>query len=156
MTEDLKGFIAGHRFFSGMSERHLTLLTGCARPMEYGPGEFLCREGEPAEHFYVLLAGRVAVETHAPPLGTLALASVGAGEVLGADWLVEGTRRSFDYRAMEPSRALKMDGRCLRGEFPTDHELGYQLMLRFSRLLAHTLRATRLQLLEVIHEHAAE
>ncbi len=154
--DDMRQYLAGHRFFAGMSAKHIDLLAGCARGVRFSKGQYLCHEGEPANHFYLIQEGRVAIAAHTSPLGEVGLLTQAAGQVVGADWLFPPYRRSFDYRALEPTLVQEMDGRCLRGECEQDHELGYQLMLRFSGALAQLLKATRLQLLEVIHEHAVE
>lgn len=154
--EDLTDYISGHRFFEGMAEKHLALIAGCAHEVNYKAGEFLCREGDQADYFYLIIKGRVALETHTPPLGTVRILTRGEGDVVGIDWLFAPYKRSFDLRAINAVQTLNIDGRCLRGECVTDHELGYQLMDRFSQSLAKLLKETRLQLLETIHEHAME
>ena len=55
----------------------------------------------------------------------------------------------FDARVVEAMRAIALDGRCLRSKCEQDHELGYQLLKRFSTLIEDRLEATRLQLLDV-------
>jgi len=49
----------------------------------------------------------------------------------------------FDARAMEPVRAIALDGRCLRGRSEEDHDLGYELMKRCARVMEQRLQATR-------------
>ena len=151
--EDLKPYIEQHPFFKDMKPAHVDLIAGCAHNVSFKAGEYICKEGEPANYFYLIRQGRVVVEASSPPLGVIGLLSVGPGEIFGYHWLFPPYAWSFDYRASELTRALAMDGRCLRGECETDHELGYQLMLRFSEVLGSALEATRQQLLETIHEH---
>lgn len=149
---DVRRGIGNHPFFAGMAAAHLDLIAGCSREVALSDGQLIHREGEPANHFYLVIAGRVVVETSNPPLGSLGLLSVKPGEIFGFHWLFEPYRWSFDYRAGPGTRALQVDGRCLRGECEHDHELGYQLMSRFARVLGRVLDGTRQQLLEAIHE----
>lgn len=142
-----------HPFFHDLEPRHLALVAGCAHEVSFSAGDYLAREGHPADHFFLLLSGGVRMETSAPPLGVLGILSAGAGEVVGFNWIYPPYKWSFDYRATVDTRAFQMDGRCLRGEFAQDHELGYQLMTRFSAVLGRNLDATHLQILELIHEH---
>ena len=47
----------------------MTLLTGCAANVRFDAGAFLFREGEPADRFFVVRQGRVALEIDAPGRG---------------------------------------------------------------------------------------
>jgi hypothetical protein len=47
------------------------------------------------------------------------------------------------------TRAIAFDGTCLRTKCEQDHDLGYELMKRFARVMIERVRATRIQLLDV-------
>ena len=51
--------------FDGLAEDQLELIAGCARTSASRHGERLFREGEPADTFYLVRKGRVALSTHA-------------------------------------------------------------------------------------------
>jgi hypothetical protein len=46
-------------------------------------------------------------------------------------------------------RAIALDGKCLRTKCEQNHDLGYELLKRFSQIMSRRLDATRLQLLDV-------
>jgi hypothetical protein len=73
----------------------------------------------------------------------------GDGEILGWSWLVPPYRWRFSGRALELTRVLMLDGKCLRGKCEKDHELGYELLKRFADILASRLDAARLQLIDM-------
>ena len=50
---------------------------------------------------------------------------------------------------MEPTRAIALDGKCLRTKCEENHDLGYELLKRFLHIIEQRLEATRLQLLDV-------
>jgi hypothetical protein len=50
---------------------------------------------------------------------------------------------------VELTRAIALDGKCLRKKSEEDHDLGYELLRRFSSIIVERLEATRLQLLDV-------
>ena len=50
---------------------------------------------------------------------------------------------------MEPTRAIALDGKCLRVKCESDHDLGYELLKRFAHIMEQRLEATRLQLLDI-------
>ena len=150
--ENLTEFLGAHPFFKGLQPAHLNLLAGCTREVDFAEGQYIQREGEPANTFYLVQQGQVVVEASSPPLGVLGILTVAPGEIFGFHWLFPPYQWAFDYRASEATQALEVDGRCMRGECEQDHELGYQLMWRFAEVLSKTLNATRYQLLDTIHE----
>jgi CRP-like cAMP-binding protein len=151
--ETLDGLLREHPFLAGMQEKHLGVLTGCASNVKFDAGQAIFREGQDANHFYLIRHGRVAVDQHTPG-GVVTLQTVGEGEVLGWSWLVPPHRWRFDARAVDLTRAVALDGACLRGKCEADHDLGYELMKRFSVVIAQRLAATRLQVLNIHGPHA--
>lgn len=139
-------------FFQGLKQEHLELLAGCARNVRFVAGEFLFREREPADSFFVLREGRVAIELASPETGMHVIQTVQAGGVIGWSWLIPPHHWQFDGRAMEPVVALALDGVCLRGKCDEDHDLGYEMMKRFATTMVERLAATRLQLLDLFRE----
>jgi CRP-like cAMP-binding protein len=132
-----------------MEEPYLQLFVDCASNIRFNAGDMIFREGDEADTFYLIRHGRVALETSAPEGGSAVIQTLGDGDVLGWSWLVAPFRWRFDARAMEPVRAVALDGRCLRGRAEEDHDLGYELMKRCAQVMERRLQATRLQLLDV-------
>jgi len=151
--ETLERILIEHPFFRGMKQEHLHLLVGCASNVRFDAGEFVLREGEEAQNFYLLRHGKVAIEIHTPPRGSITIQTLGEGEILGWSWLVPPYRWQFDARAIELTRAIALDGKCLREKSESDNHLGYELLKRFSQVMAERLQAARLQLLNVYDPH---
>ena len=147
--ETLERILSEHPFFKGLEEPYLQLLVGCASNVRFDAGEVIFREGEEANKFYLIRQGKVAVEMFAPSRGPIILQTLGEGEVLGWSWLVAPYRWRFDGRAVELTRAIALDGECLRGKCEEDHDLGYELMKRVSLVMEKLVQATRLQLADV-------
>ncbi len=135
--------------FDGMTPAHLNLIAGCGSNVQFSEGQVLFREGEPADTFYVIRHGRVAVELHHPIRGSYLIETVEEGEVLGWSWLFPPYRWHFDARAMSAVRATAFDGACLRGKCLDDPAFGYEVMSRFAEILIERLHWTRLRLLDV-------
>jgi len=154
LPQTLEPLLRGHKFFAGLDSEYLTLLSGCASNVVFAADSFLFREGEPAETFYLIREGKVALEIAAPGRGALVVQTLGPGDVAGFSWLFDPHRWEFDGRAVERVLAVQMDGACLRGKCDADPRLGYELMQRFAGLMTSRLQATRLQLLDVYgHAH---
>ena len=142
-------------FFEGMTEDHLQTMSGCGKLVHFKSGEFLIREGEAADTFYLIREGEVAIESHIPAVGALSVARVGAGGVTGYSWLFPPYRNSLDSLALRDVSAIALDGNCLRGKAEADHELGYHLMKRFAQMMLERMQAARRQTLDVYAEGGA-
>ena len=147
--ETLQRILAEHPFFKDLETPYLQLLAECASNVRFNAGEVIFREGEAADLFYLIRHGKVAVEMYAPNRGPVIIQTLGEGDLLGWSWLIEPYRWRFEARAVELTRAVALDGACLRGKCEEDHNLGYELMKRIAHVIEHRLQATRLQLLDV-------
>jgi CRP/FNR family cyclic AMP-dependent transcriptional regulator len=152
--ETLEPLLAEHPFFSGLTQAQLDLLTGCASNTRFEAGQFIFREGEQATRFFVIRHGKVSLEIYAPSRGAIIIATLGEGDILGWSWLFPPFQWKFDARALELTRALAMDGECLRRKAEEDHHLGFELLKRFAAIMEERLQATRLQLLNLYEPHA--
>ena len=146
--EGLERIIREHPFFAGLNDAFVKLISGCAKNVRFEEGQYLFHQGEFADQFYVVRAGRVALQINSPQQ-TITIQTVGENEIVGASWLVAPYRWSFDARPLELVRALAFDAACLRGKCDEDHELCYELLKRFTPILIQRLQATRLQILDV-------
>jgi CRP/FNR family transcriptional regulator, cyclic AMP receptor protein len=135
--------------FQGLTPAELELIAGCGSNVRFRDGEFLFREGDQADTFYVLRHGAVALETFVPARGPVTIDTLEAGEVLGWSWLFPPYRWHFDARALSLVRATSFDGACLRGKCEGDPRLGYDLMSRFAQVVIDRLQWTRMRLLDV-------
>lgn len=145
----IRSLLAENPFFEGMADAHLETMGGCGKLIRFKAGEFLLREGEEADTFYLVREGEIAIESHLPTAGALSVARVGAGGITGYSWLFPPHRNSFDSLALTDVSAVALDGKCLRGKAEADHELGYQLMKRFAQVMLDRLQATRLRVLDI-------
>jgi CRP/FNR family transcriptional regulator, cyclic AMP receptor protein len=149
MITGLERIVLEHPFFTGLGNAFAQAISGCARNLRVAAGDYLFREGEPADEFYLIRQGAIALELHAPGRQPIILASLREGEVLDGAWLVPPYRWAFDARAVELVRLLGVNARCLREKCEADHDLGYELMKRFVPVVVERLHATRLQILDV-------
>ncbi|MEP0822852.1 MAG: cyclic nucleotide-binding domain-containing protein [Ignavibacterium sp.] len=147
--ETLQPVLAAHPFFQNLEPEYLSLITGCASNVKFDAGTYLFREGEEAHHFYLIRQGKVGLEIFIPELGPVKVQTAGEGELVGWSWLVPPYEWHFDGQALELTRAIALDAKCLRSKCEEDHDLGYQLLKRFISILEQRLQATRLQLLDL-------
>jgi CRP-like cAMP-binding protein len=148
-THDLTPYIADHTFFEGMDDAHIELIAGCAKNVRFNAGGFVFRLGDDADTFFILRHGRVVLEAPGPKEESRRIQTLDEHDVLGWSWLFPPHRWFFDARALEMTRALALDGKCLRAKCEADHHLGYELMKRFSALVVERLQATRMQMIDI-------
>jgi CRP/FNR family transcriptional regulator, cyclic AMP receptor protein len=149
LMETLEPLLREHEFFRDLDPGYVKLLVSCASNIRFREGEFLLREGEPAEKFFLIRTGKVALEIAAPGRGAVIVQTAGAGDVVGFSLLLEPHLNKFDGRATSRVLAVALDGVCLRGKCEQDPRLGYLMMQRFARLAVAQLQAARLQVLDV-------
>ena len=145
----LEELIKDSPIFAGMQPAHLELIAGCARNQHVAADTLLLRQGEPANVFYMIRRGRVALEVNAPAHGPLLIETLYPGDAVGWSWLFAPYCWQLDGRTTESCELIAFDGACLRSKCEEDHELGYQLMKRFAANVIERLQATRMQLLDV-------
>ena len=148
--------ITNHAFFHGMKPEHLAVLTDGAKAVPFKVGDVLFRKGEPANQFYLIESGKIALEAHEPADGTILVQTLGAGDVLGWSWLFPPFSWNFQARAIEPTSAIVLSGAHLLVTAEGNHDFGYELMKRVAQVVIHRLQATRKQLLAIQVESALE
>jgi CRP/FNR family cyclic AMP-dependent transcriptional regulator len=147
--EGLEGIMREHPFFAGMKEEFTDLLSGCAKNVRFEADQYLAHAGDTSKEFYLLRAGRVALQIPAPRGSIITVQTVMANEIVGASWLVPPYRWGLDAKAMELTRAIALDADCLRDKCDADPLLGYELMKRFMPVFSQRLQSARHQLLEI-------
>jgi len=146
VPENVQAAIGHHPFFAGMSAEQLRLLAKHAMRVQFEPGQIVFKTGDPANRFYLIEHGRVALEAPSEQ-GPVLIQIIGEGDVLGWSWLFEPYLWHFDARALQPVSAIFFYGTPLREGLEGDHELGYALMRRISQVVIQRLQATRKHLI---------
>jgi CRP/FNR family cyclic AMP-dependent transcriptional regulator len=131
----------------------ITDLLGHAPAMQpldrvFQPGEYVVREGDPANSFYVITRGSVAIETSVPYQEPVTIETLRDGDLLGWSWLVPPYCTTFDARAVRETHALEFDATCLRRRLDSDIELGYVLLRLFAAVIVERVEGTRIRLLD--------
>jgi CRP/FNR family transcriptional regulator, cyclic AMP receptor protein len=148
-TYPLDRYLEEHEFFRDLPFDDLALIAGCGKAVHFREGEVIAREGDPADRFYVVREGLVALAIHAPGSGSFVVDTAGPDQIVGVSWIFPPYRWQLDARAVETVRAIALDGACLRRKCEEDPRLGFALMKRFAGVLKRRLYSTRVRLLDV-------
>ncbi len=142
-----------HPFLEGLDPALIEKLAGIAAPARFAAGEFLIRAGEAADIFYLLLEGEAVVEVYSAEHSPVVIQKLKGGEVVGWSWLVPPHKWEFDVQAKTAVKAMALDALKLRELFKEDYQLGYEIIYRFTAVVAGRLHSTRLQYLDLYRIH---
>lgn len=122
--------------FQGLPRADLERIADLVNPREVKAGEFLFREGDPGDKFYIVFEGAVEILKERPLGDHERLAVRRSGEAFGEMSLLNDAPRSASVRAVEATQLLSVS----KIEF--DELLGGEsISVRLMRGLARALRA---------------
>ncbi|WP_210748508.1 cyclic nucleotide-binding domain-containing protein [Actinomadura latina] len=139
--------LAREPFLHGMRSADLARLATTARVAGFPAGRRIIAQSEPAERFWLIREGTVALDLHTPERGTVVVDMFGPGSALGWSWLFRPYQWRFGATACTDVRAVEFDGRLIRTLCAVDPALGYELTRRFTELVVDRLQAAQIQLL---------
>lgn len=137
--------IAEHPFLAGFPRPLERLLASYAMPAGFQADELVFKAGDPANRFYLIQQGRVALQAR-NGAGVL-IQILTAGDALGWSWLYEPYTWMLDARTLTPAATIFFYATPLRELCESNHDLGYELMKRITHLVIQRLQAARRQLL---------
>ena len=152
LIEPLATRVALHPFLAGMNHTQVALLTDCAVTRHFKTGQTILREGEFANGFYLIEAGKVALESEAGFGEPIIIQQIRAGDLLGWSWMFPPYVWQFSARAVEPTTALFFYAAVLREYCEKDHSLGYEFLKRISAVIVTRLQAAHDQMLSIYSE----
>lgn len=138
-----------HPFLIDMDPQHVEILLHGATEQQFEPDEIIFREGEPANRFYLINSGEVALETKCPSNGTVHVQTLHGGDVLGWSWLFPPFAWNLQARALKDTRVLACDGGHLLVTSEEDDDFGHALMKRVAHVTIQRLQGARKQLVQV-------
>lgn len=151
-AKTIKDSLRELEFFDGISDEMIEYISHCGQNHHFHRNQYLGREGEAAEHFYIIRKGKVSLQLHHHTKGTLTFRTLLPGDLAGISWIVPPYRLNFDMKAIEETSVIEFNGKCIREKCEADPKLGYLLLKKFTEMLSLRLKDTRIQLLDVYGE----
>ena len=145
----LNELLEAHPVFHDFPKEFVEDLGECTWEMEFIPDQYVFWSGHDAKFFYILRSGSIALVAHTQDQGKVTIETLHNGDVLGWSWLYPPYKWHFDAKTIDPARVIVVDARCVLAKCEQNHELGYELMLRFSRIMLDRLMATRMRMLDI-------
>lgn len=129
--------------FRGLPQDDLQLLGGLFVHRSFPDGDIIFTQGEPADHLYVLLTGKVSIRFKPHDGDLLEVTSIGEGGVFG--WSAALGRQAYTSLAVACGEcsALSIRGEVLRQLCKTKPEIGVVILGRMAEIIANRLDHTR-------------
>ncbi|WP_374634899.1 cyclic nucleotide-binding domain-containing protein [Paracoccus sp. (in: a-proteobacteria)] len=140
--------------FSCIDAAKLKKLAFSSHRMRFETGEMLFRQGDDADHAYILITGHAEVLTDGPT-GPILIAVIPAGNIVGEIALLCGGSRRATVRAAEPLEVLVIENKCFMRMLSEDSTACTKILRMVAERLAETtadLIAARAELnADVVH-----
>ena len=146
-TSDLVAALRRHPFDKDFAPAHIERLGTLAQEVYFARDQMIFLEGDEWTKFYLIIAGRVALEM-ATPEGPLRVQTLSGGDEFGWSAVLTGQGKYFQARALEPVVALAFEASELLAACKTDPAFGYAFIFRVLEVVSERLQATRLQVLD--------
>ncbi|WBO62203.1 cyclic nucleotide-binding domain-containing protein [Streptomyces camelliae] len=140
----------GHGFLGALSTGHRERLLSFARPRSFPVGTRIFDEDDPADRFWLLRRGHVALDVHDPGRGTVVVETLGEGELLGWSWLFEPYRWHLGATARDLVEAYEFEAQQVRAAIEEDPAFGLAVTHCVASVaIGRRLRACRIRLLDL-------
>jgi CRP-like cAMP-binding protein len=137
------------RFLHDIGPMHLEQIAKVARVRDFNEDDAVFRQGDAAQHVYLVVSGNVSLEMCAAGTGCRQILTLGSGELLGWSSVLEQVSYTARARVLEKTQLVEINVAQLLAMCDRDPQFGYELMRQVALALAKRLSATRMQLLDV-------
>jgi CRP/FNR family cyclic AMP-dependent transcriptional regulator len=138
-----------HPFFANFEPKHIQLLACNAQNCRFEEGQYLFREGDPSDKFFLIRDGMAALEVAVPGKTPVVLEALNEGKIASAAWLAPPYVWAFDGRAVTLIEAIGIDAGLIRLNDDAYDQLARELTKRLLTVLTHKVVATRPQFLNL-------
>jgi CRP-like cAMP-binding protein len=136
-----------------LKDEMLDKLSPIVDVLNYSEREYVFRQGDVAERFYMLRRGKILFERHGSEKMSVAMGSVKPGYSFGWSSMVDVRFYSTDAVCAEPSEIFSVRGQKLRDLLESDNCMGYIFYQRLLRVIKSRLDHRTEQFMRVIRHH---
>jgi CRP-like cAMP-binding protein len=139
--------------FSGMDKQDLNRIASIFRQEHTARGKVLFLQADPAEGFYVVLTGTVAIRFKPDDGEPLTIAVIEPGGVFGWSSVLGRERYSSSAVCTTDCNLIRTDGMKFRALFETFTDSGVMMLTRLSELVSHRYDETREQIMHLMQDN---
>lgn len=132
------GLLRRNSLFGVLNDAEMDAVMGMARLRKAAAEERIFTKGDPGDSLYVILRGRVAVQTESQDAKLMLLNILDSGSVFGEIAMLDGGERTATVVAQEPTELLRID----RRDFMPFLEQRADLCIRLMSVLCERVRWT--------------
>lgn len=111
-------------------------------------GEYVFREGQPADRLYILLEGRIGFDVQQTSSRSIRVKDVTTNCFIGLSSVIESRQKQYRFsaKALSDVRLLEWDANELARLFLADQSMGYQVYRRIAQSLEERLMIKNAQM----------
>ena len=148
---DLTSTIKTIPWFLELGPESLQRLAKIAEVRSFEKGETIFSEGEQHPFLYIILEGRVSLESYVPGHGTMPILTAESLDVIGWSSLTPVVRqKTSTARVLEHTNLLAFHAERLISVCEADCDLGFIIMRRLANIVASRMLNHRLHLLGIL------
>ena len=145
----LEELLFAHPFLAGLDVKFLNVFASCASLRRFSSRQRIFEQGGEADHFYLILNGKVTLVTVVPDRAPLSIQTLEAGEALGWSWLFAPYRWRFAAVTSAPTEVISFGAGFLRERANKDVEFANELLKRIAQTVVQRLAASQDKLSEL-------
>jgi len=130
--------------FTGLGHNFLKQTMAIAEKVAFEKGDFVLKEGEPADYFFILIEGQISLLLG--DTGKVVYQSSGLGEMFGCASLIGRDTYFLTARCDGPSVILRIDRRKMEKILTDDIDNGYLFFKQLSGAIGNRLMTMYAQL----------
>ncbi|MGI9666401.1 MAG: Crp/Fnr family transcriptional regulator [Acidimicrobiia bacterium] len=134
---------------SELSDDHFALLDSVASGVSFGAGDTVFRVNEPANRFYLVTSGTIALQIAGGARPSITIETLGPGAMLGLSWHVAPYRWQWTARSVDDSTLAEFDANQVLSACEQDPALENALLRVIAGETGRRLQNVRLQLLDL-------
>jgi len=135
--------------FCEVEDRDLALIAHGLERGSFAAGDFIFRQGDPADCALFIAEGEAEIMTRLPGGDEVVVATVGAGAMIGETSLLEEGVRTATVRCTGPLTGFRMDRRFFRASVAQHDVAAFCILRRVMRVMAERLGNLNLQIVRL-------
>ncbi|HTS89749.1 MAG TPA: cyclic nucleotide-binding domain-containing protein [Gemmatimonadales bacterium] len=128
--------------FADLDEGELARVAEICKEQNYQSGQYVFKEGEPGNRFYLIVKGEVRISRNIPGSGEEALAVLQPGACFGEMAVFDRSERSTDAIANGPVTLMTISRPDFEILLDFNRDMAYKILWSMVRLLSSRLRVT--------------
>ena len=135
--------------FEDMADEHFEFLASIATAREADQGETLFRVNTPADRFFLVVSGTVALRISGAGKPPATIQTVGEGALLGLSWQIPPYRWQWTAETVTETRLAEFDANVVLSACEIDEGLDNAMLRVIARESGRRLHNVRMQLLDL-------